>query len=124
MKTNLVNYLLYILFIVGIYGSGKLAYHEFLKEGTCPKLVMIPACYIILACFIIPFLTLIANRGKLIYFLFTGFALTLATYATIGQLIDKVQCPKTESGIPMCYISLALFTCLFLLKIILLNKKA
>jgi hypothetical protein len=123
MKVNIIKYLISIIFILGIYGAGNLAYNEFLHEGTCPKLGIIPACYIIFICFVIPFVAHFFNKGKVIYFLFTGFALTLATYASIGQLLGNLQCPKTEGGLPMCYISFGVFTSLVWVKILLLKKK-
>ncbi len=123
MKRNNINYLIFIIFILGIFGTGNLAYNNFLQEGVCPKLGIIPACYIVLACFVIPFIVHIFNTGRIVYFLFTGFALALATYASIGQLFGNLQCPKVESGMPMCYISFVIFAGLILLKIILLKKK-
>jgi lipopolysaccharide export LptBFGC system permease protein LptF len=102
-----------------VLGAGNLAFHEFLQEGTCPKLEFLPACYLIFGCLVIPFISHIINKGKVIYYLFTGIALTIATYATIGQLLNFVQCPKTESGIPMCYISFIIFASLVLLKLVL-----
>ncbi len=123
MNIKLINIIIYSILVIGIYGTGSLAYYEFLQEGTCPKLGPIPACYIILICFVIPLIAHFLDKGKGYYFLFTGFALALAGYATVGQLAGKVQCPKTESGLPMCYISLALFASLVLLKIMLLQKR-
>lgn len=116
MKKKMINYSIYLVFVFGILGAGNLAYSEFLNEGTCPKLVVIPACFIIFGCLIIPFVAHILNRGKVIYFLFTLFALAIATYATIGQLFGKLQCPKMENGFPMCYISFGIFFSLVLLK--------
>jgi len=124
MKRNIINYLTFIIFILGIYGTGNLVYNEFLQEGACPKLGIIPACYIVLACFVIPFIAHIFSTGRIVYFLFTGFALALATYASIGQLFGNLQCPKTGNGIPMCYISFVIFASLVLLKIILLKKSS
>ena len=121
-KTIIKNILLFI-FIFGLYGSGSLAYNEFLQAGTCPNIGGIPACYIIFTCLLIPFITHIFNWSKLVYFLFTLIALTIAVIGTLGQLLNKVQCPKTSEGIPMCYISLIIFTSLIVLKLILLKKK-
>jgi hypothetical protein len=119
MNKKLLNYSIYIIFIVGLFGAGNLAYHEFSQEGTCPKLGFLPACYIIFSCLIIPFISHIINKVKVVYYLFTGIALAIATYATMGQLFGNVQCPKTESGIPMCYISFMIFASLVLLKLVL-----
>lgn len=124
MKTKLVNNLISIIFILGILGAGNLAYNEFLVEGTCPKLGIIPACYIVLVCFVVPFITHIFNKSKVLYFLFTVFALVLAIYATIGELLGNLRCPKTDGGLPMCYLSLVIFTILILLKIFSLKNKS
>ena len=120
---RLLNICIYIVFIFGIYGAGNLVLTEFFNGGTCPKLLTIPACYIIFGCLIIPFISHIFNKGKIIYFLLTTMAFIIAIYATIGQLFNIIQCPKTEKGIPMCYVSFAIFTSLIGLKIILLRKK-
>lgn len=118
MKNKIINYSIYAVFVFGILAAGNLAYTEFLYEGTCPKLGAIPACYVILGCLLIPFVAHIFNKGKAVYFLFASFALAIATYATIGQLCGKVQCPKPESGFPMCYISFGIFFSLVWLKFI------
>ena len=124
MNINSIKHFISTIFIFGIFGTGTLVYHEILEEGTCPKLGFAPACYIIFLCFVIPFLTHLFNKGLKVYYLFTGLALVLATYASIGQLFGKVQCPKTENGLPVCFISFAIFTILILLKIISTKKKA
>jgi len=118
-----INFFIYSIFILGLLGAGNLAFNEFLQEGTCPKLGFVPACYIIFSCLIIPFGTHIFGKGKIIYFLFTSIALVIAAYATVGQLLGKVQCPKTDDGFPMCFISLAIFTSLVVLKSVHLKKK-
>lgn len=122
MKKKIINYSIYLVFIFGILGAGNLAFTEFLHQGTCPRLGIIPACYIIFACLLIPFVAHIFNKGKVIYFLFVSFALAIATYATVGQLIGKVQCPKMENGFPMCYISFGIFFSLVILKILQIRK--
>jgi len=122
MKTNITNYLIFAILVLGILGAGNLSYNEFLEEGACPKLGVIPGCYIILACFIFPFISHLFNKGKIIYFIFTGFALAVATYASIAQLFDVVECPKTEDGLPMCFVAFVIFGSLVSLKIISLKK--
>jgi len=123
MKQNILNITIYIIFIFGIYGSGNLVLTEFSHNDSCPKIGVIPVCYIIFICLIIPLITHIFNKGKVFYFLFVGIALLIATYASIGQLFGKVQCPKTASGLPMCYISFGIFASLLILKLVLTKKK-
>jgi hypothetical protein len=124
MINKIINNLIYSLFVFGIYGTGSLGLTEFHHSGTCPKIGIIPACYIIFICLILPFVTHILNKGKVLYFVFTSLALAIATYGTVGQLLGNVQCPKTTNGLPMCYISFVLFTSLIILKKIHLKTKS
>ena len=118
MKTNYLNWLLLLVFFIGILGAGLLVFDEIKTSNTCPKLLGIPACYIILACFIIPFFTHITKGKNLIYFIFTSTAFIIALVASTMQFTGLGACPKTANGIPMCYYSLLLFTALITLKIV------
>jgi len=122
MQTKILNSLLLMVFTIGIIGAGRLVFNEIYHEGTCPKLVGIPACYIILFCFITPFLVHIFKKPNSIYFIFTGFAFVIALVASILQFIGNAECPQTNNGTPMCYYSLLLFSSLMLLKLILIRK--
>ena len=123
MKSNYLNWLLLLVFFIGILGAGLLVYDEIKTTNVCPKLVGIPACYIIVACFIIPFFTHIAKGKNGIYFLFTGIAFIIALVASIMQFTGLGECPKTSNGTPMCYYSLLLFTTLIFLKIVIIKNK-
>lgn len=105
------------LFIIGILGTGSLVIEEIQTGNGCPKFLAIPVCIIILICFIIPLVVHILKRYNILYFLFTGLAVTIATIASVLQLTGYGECPKTEDGVPMCYYSLFLFTGLILLKL-------
>jgi len=77
MKTKALNWLLLLVFIVGIIGASLLVYDEIKTTNVCPKLLGIPACYIILVCFIIPFIVHLVKGRNSVYFLFTGIAFTI-----------------------------------------------
>jgi hypothetical protein len=115
--------ILILIFVLSILGASSLVYNEFVNHSVCPKILTIPACYIIMGCFIIPLLGHLLKWNNSIYFIGTGLAFSIALYGTIMQLLEIIQCPKTSSGIPMCFISLSIFTSLILLKIILLKVK-
>ena len=117
MKIKHLNWLLLIVFSIGIIGAGLLVYNEITLTNVCPILLGIPACYVILACFVIPFLVHILKEKNSIYFLFTGIAFIIALIASIMQFTGFGECPKTSNGIPMCYYSFLLFTILIVLKI-------
>ncbi|WP_036155493.1 hypothetical protein [Maribacter forsetii] len=110
-----------MLFLIGLFGAGSLVITEFTTGDGCPKFGAVPACLIILICFILPFISHLLKKWNLIYFLFTGIAALIALVASVMQFIGNAECPKTDSGIPMCYISLLIFTSLIILKKIQLN---
>lgn len=123
MRSNYLNWLLLFVFSIGILGAGLLVYDEIKTTNVCPKLLGIPACYIILTFFIIPFFTHIVKGKNVIYFLFVGIAFVIALVASIMQFTGLGECPKTDNGTPMCYYSLLLFTALIFLKIVIIKKQ-
>jgi hypothetical protein len=118
MRTRIVNLLLLVVFAIGLIGSGSLVWNEIMHSNVCPILLGIPAWYIILACFAIPFVMHLRKKGTVIYYAFAGLAFVIALVASIMQFTGSGECPKTEGGTPMCYFSLALFSSIVILKII------
>lgn len=102
--------------VIGILGAGSIVTTEFTTGDGCPKFGAVPACLIILICFILPFISHLPKKWILIYFLFTGIAALIALVASVMQFIGNAECPKSDSGIPMCYLSLLIFTSLITLK--------
>ena len=105
-----------VFFIIAILGARSLIITEFTTGNGCPKFGAVPACLIILICFILPFISHLLKKWNLIYFLFTGIATLIALVASVMQFIGNAECPKSDSGIPMCYLSLLIFTSLITLK--------
>ena len=122
-RTNLLYYIISILFLIGILGAGNLVLDEIRTGNGCPKFGVIPACIIILICFIIPFIAHLLKKWNLLYFFFTGLAFIIALVASIMQLTGKGKCPELDNGTPMCYLSLLIFTSLIILKVIHLKNK-
>lgn len=106
-----------IILIAGfaIYGSSTLAMNEWEIGNICPKILGIPACYIVAACFVVALIghLLPHSKGKWIFFFFIGIVTLIASTGTIGELTGMTKCPRTDGGTPMCFISLAI--CLSLL---------
>lgn len=118
MKTSL-NIILIILFIGGIIGAGGLVLDEIQTGNGCPKIGIVPACIIVLICFLVPFAAHLKNKWNKLYFLFTGLAFVIAVIASVMQILGNGECPKTDEGIPMCFLSLLVFSLLIILKIVL-----
>ena len=122
---TILKYILYLIFLFGIYGAGTLVYKEIVNGDICPKILNIPACYIIMVCLVIPLIIHLIKGSNRIYFIFTGLAWSIATYGSIMQFFKIIECPKTAEGIPMCYISFIMFSLLILLKTVeLIRTKA
>jgi len=101
-----------------IYGSFGLSMHDWKVGNICPKILGIPACYIVLVCFTMALVAhLIPQKNsKWIYFFFIGIVTLIATTGTIGELTGLAKCPRTDGGTPMCFISLAICLSLLILK--------
>lgn len=119
MKMNvLFSLLVWTVLLFGLYGAGQLSWANFQSpEGICPKLLGLPACYVILSCL------LLAAGSHLLaynptYWLATGFAASIAVVGTVGELSGTLSCPRTGSGTPMCFLSLAMFASLMVLKVL------
>lgn len=118
---KMMFYLILAILLFAIYGAANLSIIDFQKQNVCPKLLSIPACYIVLVCFI---LVLIAHlwtssaRSSLFYYSILSVPFLMALQGTITELSGTVICPRTSGGTPMCYLSLALCFTLLILKII------
>ena len=117
---SIIMILIWGVLLVGIWGSYGLAKDDWVNGDVCPKILGIPACYIILSCFLLAAVSHIKVLGDKfwLYFVSTGIAWSIATYGTLGETFGWAECPKTAGGTPMCYISFAMFSTLILLKII------
>ena len=120
-SSNLIYWIINVLFVIGLFGAGSLVITEFTIGNGCPKFGAVPACLIILICFMLPLISHLLKKWNLIYFLFTGIAALIALVASVMQFMGTAECPKSDSGIPMCYLSLLIFTSLIILKKIQLN---
>lgn len=119
----------YVLIILvagfAIYGSSDLVMNEWEVGNICPKILSIPACYIVLACFsgaLVAHLLPISN-GKYVYFSLIGTVTLIASTGTIGELTGMTKCPRTGGGTPMCFISLGICLSLLTLKYAWLKSK-
>ncbi len=128
MNTKLIQQLLnvsiWIIILTGLNGTIPLVRSEFVEGNICPRIIGIPACYIILSCLLfmcISQVKVFQDRNKL-YFLGVMIALLIATIGSLGNLLGYIECPKTDQGTPMCYLSFLLFFSLLILKVIYLKR--
>lgn len=120
---NISKYIMYGLFTIGILWSGSLWASEFRQGDICPQISIIPACYIILACFLWLLAIHLFNLPNKYFYILAIFPISIAAYWTFFQIFGWIECPKTSWWIPMCFISLALFSGISLCKHLITNKE-
>ncbi len=120
MKIRLLHYAVYLVGGLILWGTMNLVWNQYSNGDICPPIFGIPACYIILACILAAIIshTCILKDKHLLFSLGSGVAILFATVGSVGNLFEVLACPKTSSGIPMCYISFAMFGSLILVKIL------
>jgi len=113
-------WLVVLIAVFAIYGTFGLAMNEWKLGDICPKIIGIPACYIVLICFSGGLLAHLSRTGKStwIYFAFIGIVTLIATTGTVGELTGTAECPRTSGGTPMCFISLGICISLLVSKVI------
>ncbi|WP_020568263.1 hypothetical protein [Neolewinella persica] len=112
-----MHYVIAVILAFVIYGSFQLSLKDFRKKNICPKIIGIPACYLVLAFFAGALvLHLIGPQLVYWYYGFIGVPFILALMGTLTEVSGKVVCPRTSGGTPMCFISLGFCTTLIVLK--------
>ena len=111
-------YLIILILLFVIYGSFMLSRKDYRKKNVCPKIIGIPACYLVFIFFVGSLFSHILNFGApYSYYAFLAVPFLLALTGTLVELTGKVICPRTPGGTPMCFISLGFCTVLIFLKV-------
>ena len=104
-------FILAVLLAAAVFAALQLSLKEWKTAGSCPSIGPVPACYLVLvgfACALAGHLTGRRCWGRVFFLIGLGFPTLLAIFASIGEARGFLECPKTASGIPMCYLSLGL----------------
>ncbi len=98
-----------ILASLGIVGAGNISRAHWLGE-PCPVIGVVPACYVVLIGYCVIVLSMHPRLRRASVFFLLGWipVATLAFFGVIGELTNWLECPRTDTGIPQCYISLSL----------------
>ena len=81
---------------------------ELFREPTCPELLGVPACYVVLAGYLAALAgawTLETRTGSAVFFGGAGLVTAIGIWFSIDELSGAAACPTLE-GLPMCYVSL------------------
>jgi len=120
LSQTILSIAIIAVILIGLSGTIPLVQKDFALGDICPKILGIPACYIILTCLIFAAVSharFLKDKHRL-YFIGVLTALSIAAVGTVGNMLGYLECPKSDSGIPMCYMSFALFFSLLVLKFI------
>jgi hypothetical protein len=107
--TFAVRLLLLVLIAVGLYGAAKVSFNTLTGISPCPKVFDIPACFVVLTGYSLMLIALVlqpVGRFKGIFLIGWLPVFLLALIGSILQLMNGNTCPKSESGLPLCYLSL------------------
>ncbi len=104
-----------LILVFAMYGSAQASVDDWRQKDVCPKILKIPACYIVFASFLIAGLGHFSGSptGNLLFYGFIGIPAVIALAGSVIELAGKEICPRTGQGIPMCFISLGI--CVMLL---------
>lgn len=115
-----IFFLILAILLFAIYGAVNLSLVELEKQNICPRLLGIPACYIVLGAFLLVLVSHVwlPSPKQMAYYSFLSIPFLLALGGTLTELSGTVVCPRTPGGTPMCYISLGLCLTLMVLKFV------
>ncbi len=106
---KLVRPLLLGLIAVGLYGAFNVSYDTLTGTAPCPSVVGIPACFAVLIGYSLMLISVVLQPSVKFKFLFLAGWLPVFLLAITGSVLELMNgntCPKSESGIALCYLSL------------------
>ena len=92
----------------GLLLTGWLVLAELFVAPTCPHLLGVPACFLVLVGYSLAVVGAWLYRsraGDLAFFIGAGSVTLIGVYFSWSQVQGHAQCPTFE-GLPMCYVSL------------------
>ena len=93
---------------VGALLTSWLVFSELFREPTCPELLGIPACYLVLIAYVTAAIGAwsTGSRSGRTMFLIGAIAVTvIGIHFSLGEIRGTARCPTFE-GLPMCFVSL------------------
>ena len=100
----------------GILGSTYLTYQELSVGNVCPRFFGVPACYLVLAAYVLILISVVSLR-KFFYGTGVFLGLLLGVWFSLNHYTGVIVCPEIRN-IPLCYVSLLAFAIIFILGMI------
>ncbi|MEP3844420.1 MAG: hypothetical protein ABJM43_03620 [Paracoccaceae bacterium] len=96
--------------VVVLSGIVPISLSHFQTGGACPALGPIPACYLVSICYAAMAIAALVWWRRLTWLFLAGATpvILLAALGTTLELFGKPTCPLSDTGLPLCYVSLAI----------------
>jgi len=109
----LLRLLLGCLIIIGVTGVIPVSYNTYLGLTQCPQISGIFICYIVSVGYITMLVAQIIPKNNIrlqntIFYSSWGVVFLVALIGVIFEIVQGNACPKSTTGIPLCYLSLLL----------------
>ena len=101
---------LWLLILAGLWGALQVSYSTVTGTAPCPDLVMIPACYPVslgYLCMLAAQVTPPVKLSRGLFFVGWTLVFLIAATGTGFEITVGETCPRSNSGVPLCYFSLA-----------------
>lgn len=120
-----ITLILWSLVSIGLIGALRVSNSTWTTDNDCPSLGSIYICYVVLSGYVLIAIALITRMPLKNHLFYAGW-LPVFLFAITGTTLEVVNgqtCPRSDSGLPMCFVSLAL-TVAILALFLLINKMA
>ena len=114
--------LLWLLIAAGFYSALSLSYTTFSGTLPCPDVGGVPVCYVVTIGYAAMLLRLIGwylfkidKHSHRLFFSGWLIVFLIAAAATVMEIFKGSVCPSSNSGFPLCYLSLAYSVVIFVL---------
>jgi len=76
--------------------------------NACPHLGLVPACYLVMVCYAAMGITALFWNKQLSWLFFSGAVpvIFMAMIGTVLEITGLPTCPRSDTGLPLCYMSL------------------
>jgi hypothetical protein len=126
MVINILKVILWGLLGIGLYGALSVSYTTITGTSPCPSVAGIPACFVVLAGYttmLIATLTNQHNKARWLFLFGWTPVFLLAFVGTLFEIGNGNTCPKSTSGLALCYVSLTFAIAVALLYFLILKAR-
>ena len=108
--TTIVKVILLGLLAVGLYGAASVSYSTITGTTPCPTVGFVPACFVVFTGYLFMLIaTVIMHQRRLHWLFLVGWVpvFLLAFVGSVFEISSGATCPKSNSGLALCYVSLS-----------------